>query len=95
MSSGEEFPHFSEVKLFGGLAHVYVDKLQCHYLTTNSFRPNFINQVFVINKDHYSNCRYYSKSRMQLPGIFCAALWILSVTHLMFCETDFVSAKKT
>jgi len=46
-------------KLFSGIAHVYVDKRQCHYLTTNSFRPTFINQVVVINKDHCSTCSYY------------------------------------
>jgi len=31
---------------------------------------------------------------MQLPSILCAAFSILSVTPLIFCVTDFVSAKK-
>ena len=46
-------------KLFSWLSHVFADKLQCHYLTTNSFGPTFINQVIVVNKDHCSNCGKY------------------------------------
>jgi len=42
--------------LSNGLSHVFVDKLWCHDLTTNSFCPTFINQVIVVNKDHCSNC---------------------------------------
>ena len=35
-----------------------------------------------------------SKIRMQLPSIFCVALNSLSVTPLIFCVTDIVSAIK-
>jgi len=34
--------------LFSGQSHVFVDKLHCYYLTTNSFCPTFINQVSVV-----------------------------------------------
>jgi len=43
-------------KLFSGLSHVFVDKLQCRFLTSSSFCLTFIHQVIVVNKDHYSNC---------------------------------------
>jgi len=43
-------------KSFSGLSHVFVDKLQCHYLTSNSFYLTCINQVIVVNKDDCSNC---------------------------------------
>ena len=34
--------------LFSGKSPVFVDKLDCHYLTTNSFYPTFINHVSVV-----------------------------------------------
>jgi len=34
--------------LFSGQSYVFVDKLHCHYLTTNRFCPTFINQVSVV-----------------------------------------------
>jgi len=42
-------------KLFSGLSHVFVAKLQCHFSTSSSFCLTFINKVIVVNKDHYSN----------------------------------------
>jgi len=44
-------------KLFCGLSHVFVDKFECHVLPTNSF--SYINQIFVVNEDHCSNCSWY------------------------------------
>jgi len=36
------------ILLFSGQSHVILDKLYCHYLTTNRFCPTFINQVSVV-----------------------------------------------
>jgi len=40
-------------KLFSGLSHVFFYKLQCPYLTSNSFVSL---QVIVVNKDDCSSC---------------------------------------
>jgi len=42
-------------KLFSDLSHVFVDKLQRHYLTSNGVCLTFINLGIVVNKDDCSN----------------------------------------